>query len=89
MGKLILILVLSLSASAHSHPVVDAILPGSKQLGSAKLEYWTFDLYTASLYSVSGTFSWDSPFVLHLVYHRDVPGEKIADTTVKKIRKLG
>jgi hypothetical protein len=45
-------------------------------------------VYRGTLWSVEGTFSFDEPFALELLYHRALDGRRIAERSVEEMRAL-
>lgn len=57
----------------------------SQQVGKIHFTKWFLDVYDAELFTQSGEFSWDKPFLLKIHYLRSFSGKNIAKHTVKEI----
>lgn len=79
---------ITISANAPSPAELNADLPGSQLSGSAKLTYWGFDVYNASLW-VKPDFQPDRyaqhPFALQLTYLRGLDGNAIAKRSLEEM----
>ncbi len=58
-------------------------------VGQAELTFYFWDVYTGTLFAPHGRWRADQPFALALTYQRDFKGKKIADRSVKEMRKQG
>lgn len=64
-------------------------VPNAQKVGEARLTMMLWDVYDATLIAPNGKWSADKPFALQLTYLRHLDGEKIADRTIKEMRKQG
>lgn len=84
-------------------PVVAAVaLPGAvsavisgpdgalRALGSGEMRWFGLKLYDAALWVPAGQpWSVEGPYALALRYARNIPGERLVDTSIDEIRRLG
>ena len=82
----------SAQSTAQTAPVeVRSALPAATLSGSAKLTFWGFDVYNASLWVTPGFKAPDYDqhgFALELGYLRDFSGEDIARRSLDEMRRL-
>lgn len=64
-------------------------LPDAQLVGTARLKVLFWDIYDAQLFAPDGRYKSEQPFALRLEYLRALDGEKIAQRSVKEMRKLG
>ncbi|MCW8091786.1 chalcone isomerase family protein [Alteromonas sp. ASW11-130] len=62
-----------------------ALVPNAKLVGKGTLNYLFWDIYDAFLYASEGTFQYDKPFALTLVYRRDFEGKEIAKRSIEEM----
>lgn len=60
-----------------------------RELGAGSLHWWGLHVYDARLAVAGATFDPSEPFVLTLRYARDFRGERIAETSVEEMTRLG
>ncbi|MBQ4838072.1 MULTISPECIES: chalcone isomerase family protein [Pseudoalteromonas] len=61
-----------------------------KQVGkTARMTYLFWDIYDIRLYSATGRFDSQQPFVLKLTYLRDLNGHEIAKRSLQEMEKQG
>jgi hypothetical protein len=60
-----------------------------RQVGSGRLNFLVWNVYTATLYAPSGRWSPDGPFALRIDYHMDLTGRDIAERSVEEMRRQG
>ncbi|MCG7550693.1 chalcone isomerase family protein [Pseudoalteromonas sp. Of7M-16] len=61
-----------------------------KQVGqTARMTYLFWDIYDIRLYSATGLFDSQQPFVLQLTYLRDLNGQEIAKRSLQEMQKQG
>ncbi|MEJ7686316.1 MAG: chalcone isomerase family protein [Variovorax sp.] len=80
------------SAAAPVPPELRTALPEAQRSGAARLTYWGFDVYDASLWVAAGFRPGDWPrhaFALQLHYLRAFDGEDIAKRSVNEMRRAG
>lgn len=88
MRKLIL-LALFLAAGAQALPEsVRQEAAGWRQWGSGEMTWFGFSLYRATLW-VAGQEPGTSPTALELYYRRDIPRERLVQTSLDEMRRLG
>ncbi len=88
MRRLIL-LALFLAAGAHALP--DSVRQGTDgwhQWGSGEMTWLGFSLYRATLW-VAGDEPGTAPTALQLDYQRDIPRERLVQTSLDEMRRLG
>jgi hypothetical protein len=88
-----LCLLLALPTQANTlPPEVHQVLPSAQLNGQGSYRWFGLKLYDASLWSETKPNNngqwWQTPLVLELVYARDLSGERIAQASIDKIRKL-
>lgn len=67
-------------------------LPGARQVGTAKLKFWGFDVYTATLWAAPGfkpTQYAQHSFALDLAYLTSLEGSAIAKRSLAEMQRLG
>lgn len=85
-----MLLTLLLTSGASSAPLhVHKYLDNPQEVGSGKLTFMFWNVYTATLYAPSGTWAEDAPFALHIVYHMDFKGEDITSRSLQEMRRQG
>lgn len=57
--------------------------------GSGEARWLGFSLYRAALWSAPGGYRADAPFALALRYSRDFAGERLVDSSISEIARLG
>lgn len=82
----ILITMLIWTTLSHAEPYVYEYFPEAKKVSSARYSVLIFDVYDATLYTVSGKPETTLPFALQLAYLRDFKGEDIADRSAEEMR---
>ncbi|MDO9439216.1 chalcone isomerase family protein [Hydrogenophaga sp.] len=77
--------------AAAPEPTLSAALQGQKPVGTARLRYWGFDVYDASLYAAPGfeiqRFE-NQRFGLELSYLRKLKGADIAERSIDEMKGL-
>lgn len=76
--------------AAEPSPEVRAALPSATLSGQAKMRFWGFEVYQASLWVTPGFQSasyQNSPFALELTYLRNFKGADIAKRSVAEMRR--
>lgn len=80
-----------IAQAAAPEPTLSAALQGQKPLGTARLRYWGFDVYDASLYAQPGfdiqRFE-TQRFGLELSYLRKLKGADIAERSIDEMKGL-
>ena len=61
---------------------------GARLVGEGQLRWFGLRIYTARLWSASQPFSSSAPFALELNYHRSISRTRLADTSIREIRRL-
>lgn len=82
-------LALFFAASVHALPA--AVRDGAadwRQWGSGEMTWFGFSLYRATLW-VAGDSPEQSPSALQLDYRRDIPRERLVQTSLDEMRRLG
>ena len=78
-----------ISTPVFANSVVENYVPNAEKVGEGRLSFLAWDLYDATLYASKGEWKDTQPFALKLSYLRSVPGDDIADTSMKEIRNQG
>ncbi len=89
MKKLLLILLIAFSATAQALP--DAVRQDAvpwRQWGSGTMTWFGLSIYQATLW-VAGPSVESSPTALQLDYLRDIPRERLVQTSLDEMRRLG
>ncbi len=60
-----------------------------QKVGDTRLTWLIWDVYDAALYTPTGTFAVQQPFVLELTYLRTLNGNKVAQKTTEEMARLG
>jgi hypothetical protein len=97
-GQWIAITAMVFALSIHSMQVHARPLPPQamqltplEQVGEGRMSWFGFTLYRASLWTSTGSFQnlRDSvPVALHIVYDKNIRGEKLVETTVEEWERL-
>jgi hypothetical protein len=66
-----------------------AELPGAVAVGSGELRWFGFRIYDAALWSGQQPFDPAARFALQLTYHRSISRERLAQTSLDEMRRLG
>ncbi|MEI7613585.1 MAG: chalcone isomerase family protein [Betaproteobacteria bacterium] len=86
-----LLLALFVAATAQALPLPDSArqgVQGWRQWGSGEMRWFGFSLYRATLW-VAGASPESSPSALQLEYRRDIPRERLVQTSLDEMRRLG
>lgn len=59
----------------------------SKQVGKVEFRKWFFHIYDAKLYTNTGKFDWDKPFLLKIHYFIGFKSKIIVNRTISEIAK--
>ncbi|KEI34705.1 putative periplasmic protein [Francisella sp. W12-1067] len=59
----------------------------SNLVGKVHFKKWFFDIYDAELFTNTGKFNWDLPFLLKIHYLIDLQSKSIVTQTLKEISK--
>ena len=68
---------------------VRALLGAVRPLGRGSLRWFGLRVYDATLWSAESAFAPERPFALELRYSRDIPRERLLNSTVSEMRRLG
>ena len=91
MKRLALISFLLLFAASTAFALPDALRNTDsswRQWGSGEMRWFGFSLYRATLW-VAGKGPAEVPLALQLDYHRDIPRERLVQTSLDEMRRLG
>lgn len=86
------------SASANEHMMDPVLLPpalaqeaaGWRKMGSGSLRWLGFSVYQASLWAPEGVLpSADATFALAIRYERSITSQRLVDTTLDEMHRLG
>lgn len=86
---LLTILLMVCSKPMAASETLSQYVPEANLVGSARMSFFLWDVYDATLYATHGQWQPDKPFALTLRYLRDIEGEAIADRTAREIRRQG
>lgn len=70
-------------------PPVKEKLPGLAPLGGGTMTWLGFTVYDATLWSTARPFDPARPFALDIRYRREISGERLVQTTLDEMRRLG
>lgn len=90
-----LISFLLLAGSTLAEAVPEALRDGEngwRQWGSGEMSWWGFALYRATLWVAappSGELPADVPTALRLQYRRDIPRDRLVQSSLDEMRRLG
>ncbi|AWI81891.1 hypothetical protein CEW87_04295 [Parazoarcus communis] len=74
------------AVTAHVQAVTGAMRP----LGSGEMRWFGFKVYDAALWVPAGAaWSEDTAFALAIRYARDIEGERLVDTSIDEMRRMG
>ena len=76
-------------AAAANPDVAKRYIADAKKVGDGVLTYLFWDVYRATLYAPAAGWTPDGPFVLSLLYLRDLDGADVAARTTDEIRGQG
>ncbi len=90
MRKILISLLLSLSAvSLSAAPIFTSALPGAQQVGQGVFKRFGWSIYEARLYAIAGRFDAAQPYALSLTYERTIAGDRLVQSSLDEMRKLG
>lgn len=64
-------------------------LPGAMQVGQGQFTWFGVAVYQASLWSPARPAGWEHPFALELVYRRDLSRDRLVQSSIDEMRRLG
>jgi hypothetical protein len=79
----------AVNVPAELPPAVCNVLETCRMVGKGRLRWWGFHVYDAALWSRDGRWQADAPYVLDIVYARNVTTAQLAETSIDEIRRLG
>jgi hypothetical protein len=91
----LLLLALALTAAWPAQaiaPLPDAVaraLPDLRLAGTGRLRWYGLHIYDAALWVRDGLFDPRREFALDIRYARNVPGQRLARTSIEEMRRLG
>lgn len=65
------------------------LLPGAQQVGQGGFKRFGWSIYEATLYASGGRFEPRQAFALSLTYARTIAGEKLVQSSLDEMQKLG
>lgn len=68
---------------------VCSALETCRMVGKGRLRWWGFHVYDAALWSRDGRWQADAPYVLDIIYARQVTAAQLAETSIDEMRRLG
>lgn len=88
--RALLCLLICLPLVAQALPEAARNEAGELQVsGRGEMRWLGLKLYEAELWTEEGAFSFERPFALVLTYARDIPGGRLAESSVDEMRRLG
>ncbi len=87
--KLVLIFFITLPMlSLADEPTLNSVLTQNNQsVGKVEFRKWFFHVYNAELFTKTGNFSWEKPFVLKIHYLIGFKSKTVANSTISEITK--
>lgn len=87
--KLVVLFFITLPILSFSNELTlkDVLATNSQLVGKAEFRKWFFHVYDAQLYTQSGKFDWNKPFVLKIHYLIGFKSKTIANRTISEIAK--
>lgn len=90
MRKILVSLLLCLSTiGVHATPIFTTLLPGAQQVGQGVFKRFGWSIYEARLYATAGRFDVTKPYALSLTYERTIAGDRLVQSSLDEMRKLG
>jgi hypothetical protein len=90
MRKILISLLLSLcTVGVFAAPVFTSLLPGAQQVGQGVFKRFGWSIYEARLYATAGRFDAAQPYALSLTYERTIAGDRLVQSSLDEMRKLG
>lgn len=74
---------------AELPPAACNVIEPCRMVGKGRLRWWGFHVYDAALWAREGRWQAEAPYVLDIIYARNITGAQLADTSVDEIRRLG
>lgn len=74
---------------AELPPAVCNALETCRMVGKGRLRWWGFHVYDAALWTRDGRWQANAPYVLDIVYARQVTIAQLAETSIGEMRRLG
>lgn len=81
--------VAAVNVPADLPPAVCSVLENCRMVGKGRLRWWGLHVYDAALWSRDGRWQADAPYVLDIVYARNITSAQITETSVEELRRLG
>ncbi|MCE3000397.1 MAG: chalcone isomerase family protein [Betaproteobacteria bacterium] len=79
----------AVSVPAELPPAVCSAIEPCRMVGMGRLRWWGFHVYDAALWAREGRWNPDAPYVLDIVYARNITGVQLASTSIDEIRRMG
>lgn len=79
----------AVSVPAELPPAVCTAIEPCRMVGMGRLRWWGFHVYDAALWAREGRWNPDAPYVLDIVYARNITGAQLAATSIDEIRRMG
>jgi Chalcone isomerase-like len=79
----------AVNVPAELPPAVCSILETCRMVGKGRLRWWGFHVYDAALWARDGRWQANAPYVLDIVYARQVTGAQLAETSIAEIKRMG
>lgn len=89
LGLLALVALLTLPGLAGATTLAKYQEKITHKVGDSRLTWLIWDVYDAALYTSTGTFAVQAPYVLELTYLRALDGSKVATKTTEEMARLG
>lgn len=81
--------VAAVNVPAELPSAVCSALEPCRMVGKGRLRWWGFHVYDAALWTRDGRWQADAPYVLDIVYARQVTSVQLAETSIDEMRRLG
>lgn len=79
----------AVNVPAELPPAVCSVLETCRMVGKGRLRWWGFHVYDAALWTRDGRWQANAPYVLDIVYARQVTGAQLAETSIAEMRRMG
>ena len=69
-------------------PAVCSALETCRMVGKGRLRWWGFHVYDAALWSRDGRWRADAPYVLDIIYARNITSTQLAETSIEWVSAM-
>jgi hypothetical protein len=81
--------VAAVNVPAELPPAVCSAMETCRMVGKGRLRWWGFHVYDVALWSRDGRWRADAPYVLDIIYARNITTAQLAGTSIDEMRRLG